>query len=179
MAHRIRTSPGVAMTFRCLSGFKFKCIFGSGFCNPTNSTKSTRMAHAASIVDCAVAGSSKIAVSASKPAASVCAAGAVAPLERADASKERTSPAVARFIFLATWGFYLLAWVLRYKYAYGACFFEKKCFFFGCTEAPYTGGSKKLYLALDLKRKKKKKRKRKEKSPKKEPTRERCSQPLL
>ena len=58
MAHRIRTSPGVAMTFRCLSGFKFKCIFGSGFGNPTNSTismNSTRMAHAASIVDCAVA----------------------------------------------------------------------------------------------------------------------------
>jgi hypothetical protein len=52
--------------------------------------------------------------------------------------------------------------VLRYKYAYGACFFEKKCFFFGCTEAPYTGGSKKLYLALDLKRKKKKKKKKKE-----------------
>ena len=136
MAHRVRTSPGVAMTLRCRSAFKFKCIFGSGFCNPTNSTKSTRMAHAASIVDCAVAGSSKIAVSASKPAASVCAAGAVAPRERADASKERTSPAVARFIFLATWGFYLLAWVLRYKYAYGACFFEKKCFFFGGTEGP-------------------------------------------
>jgi hypothetical protein len=124
MAHRIRTSPGVAMTLRCLSGFKFKCIFGSGFGNPTRSTRSTRstnstrMAHAASTVDCAVAGSSKIAVSASKPAASVGAAGAVAPRERADASKERTSPAVARFIFFGGLGdftFWLL--VLRYKYA--------------------------------------------------------------
>ena len=131
MAHRIRTSPGVAMTFRCLSGFKFKCIFGSGFCNPTNSTKSTRMAHAASIVDCAVAGSSKIAVSASKPAASVGAAGAVAPRERADASKERTSPAVARFIFLATWGILLFGfWCCDISMLYEARFFEKKCFFF-------------------------------------------------
>ena len=110
MAHRVRTSPGVAMTFRCRSVFKFKCTFGSGFGNPTSPTNSTRMAHAASTVDCAVAGSSKIAVSASKPAASVGAAGAVAPRERADASKERTSPAVARFIFfLATWGFYFWA----------------------------------------------------------------------
>jgi hypothetical protein len=110
MAHRVRTSPGVAMTFRCRSGFKFKCTFGSGFGNPTNSTRSTnstRMAHAASIVDCAAAGSSKIAVSASKPAASVGAAGAVAPRERADASKERTSPAVARFIFWCDLGILL------------------------------------------------------------------------
>jgi hypothetical protein len=65
--------------------------------------------------------------------------------------------------------------VLRYKYAYGACFFEKKCFSFGCPEAPYTGGSKKIIFGVGLKKKKKKKRK-KEKSPKKEPTRERCSQ---
>ena len=175
VAHRIRTSPGVSMTFRCRSVFKFKCTFGSGFGNPTRSTismNSTRMAHAASIVDCAVAGSSKIAVSASKPAASVGAAGAVAPRERADASKERTSPAVARFIFLGDLGdftFWLL--VLRYKYAYCACFFEKKMFFLVCTEDPlHRRGSKKLYLALDLKRKKKKKKK--EKSQKKEPTRE-------
>lgn len=107
-AHRILTSPGVAMTFRCRSVFKFRCTFGSGFCNPTNSTNSTRMAHAASTVDCAVAGSSKIAVSASKPAASVGATGAVAPRERADASKERTSPAVARCIFLGDLGILLL-----------------------------------------------------------------------
>ena len=92
------------MTFRCLSGFKFKCIFGSGFGNPTNPMNSTRMAHAASTIDCAVDGSSKIAVSASKPAASVGAAGAVAPRERADASKERTSPAVARCIFFGDLG---------------------------------------------------------------------------
>ncbi len=136
-AHRILTSPGVAMTFRCRSVFKFRCTFGSGFCNPTNSTNSTRMAHAASTVDCAVAGSSKIAVSASKPAASVGAAGAVAPRERADASKERTSPAVARCIVFGDLGILLFDFlVLRYKYAYGACFFEKNVFFFGCTEAP-------------------------------------------
>ena len=133
-AHRILTSPGVAMTFRCRSVFKFRCTFGSGFGNPT---RSTRMAHAASIVDCAAAGSSKIAVSASKPAASVGAAGAVAPRERADASKERTSPAVARFICFGDLGILLFGfWCCDISMLYEARFFEKKCFFFGGTEGP-------------------------------------------
>jgi hypothetical protein len=175
VAHRIRTSPGVAMTFRCLSGFKFKCTFGSGFGNPTNST---RMAHAASTVDCAVAGSSKIEVSASKPAASVGAAGAVAPRERADASKERTSPAVARFIFFGDffdftfWGF----WCCDMSMLMAPAFLKKNVFSLGARRPPYTGGSKKIIFGVGLK---KKKRKRKKKSPKKEPTRERCSQPRL
>jgi hypothetical protein len=63
---------------------------------------------------------------------------------------------------LGDFTFWLL--VLRYKYAYGACFFEKKnVFSLGARRPPYTGGSKKLYLALDLKRKKRKRKKEKEK----------------
>ncbi len=164
MSHRVRTSPGVAMTFRCRSAFKFKCIFGSGFGNPTRSMNSTRMAHAASTVDCAVAGSSKIAVSASKPAASVCAAGAVAPRERADASKERTSPAVARFIFFWRLGDFT-CWLgcCDISMLMAPAFLKKKCFSWGARRPPYTGGSKKIIFGVGLKKKKRKKEnKRKE-----------------
>ena len=80
------------MAFNRSSGSGF--IFGLGV-----RTNSTIMAHAASTVDCVVAGSSKIAVSASKPADSDGAAGACAPHEREDASKESIPDAVTRGIF--------------------------------------------------------------------------------
>ena len=61
-------------------------------------TNSTRIAHAVSTADCVVAGSSRIAASASKPADSACAACTSAPQEP-DASKESTPDAVTRGIF--------------------------------------------------------------------------------
>lgn len=84
------------MAFNRSSGSGF--IFGFGV-----RTNSTIMAHAASTVGCVVAGSSKIAVSASKPADSACAAGTSAPHERADAGKESIPDAVTRGIF-GVWG---------------------------------------------------------------------------
>jgi hypothetical protein len=51
---------------------------------------------------------------------------------------------------------------MRYKYAYGACFFEKNVFSLGARRPPYTGESKKIIFGVGLKKKKRKEKKRKE-----------------